>query len=278
MLSRIHFVRGSKIHLAERRVGSTAVLLIHGNSSDGRVFRRQWKALERTGLSIVVPDLPGHGLSDHPKSCRTTYSFPGYADVLARLMADLRYTAVHVVGWSLGGHIGLELYARFRRFKSLLITGTPPVSLNPEGVAAGFRWTPVTALAGKRRLDPGDVRRYVSAMLGTRSPGADHLAAAARTDGRARSYMVANGMAGVGIDERVAVETSEKPLAIVQGRDDPFVRTEYIAGLKYAHLWGGAPIFLKAGHAPHWETPAAFDDHLKGFLEYAARATRRVEA
>jgi pimeloyl-ACP methyl ester carboxylesterase len=227
----------------------------------------QERALGTTNFSVVVPDLPGHGGSSDSRTPSRTYSFPGYAAVLIELMARLGYASYHVVGWSLGGHIGLEMWATCRSVRSLTISGTPPIELNPSGVDAGFHWTSTTAMAGKKMLTPQQIRRYTEAMMGRGLSPDEHLVRmASRTDGNARLWMVRNGMAGVGIDQTHAVRTVDRPIAILQGRADPFVRVAYLAELRYANIWRDGPILLDAGHAPHWEKPAIFNRQMIHFL------------
>ncbi|MDH2399228.1 alpha/beta hydrolase [Bradyrhizobium sp. SSUT18] len=269
MRSRRRTVAGLRLGVLESASGRVGTLLIHGNSSSKEIFARQFRALESMGLGVVAPDLPGHGESDRSNTPRKTYSFPGYAALLHQLMTRLGYRSYHVVGWSLGGHIGIEMLAHYREVRSLVLTGTPPVRLNAEGVGAGFRWTPSTALAGRRRFSSDDCQRYVRAMMGARRASDAHLRAAAAADGNARYWMVRNGMAGVGADEVETVCADERPLAILQGAADPFVRIEYINGLKYRNIWKGSPVLLDAGHAPHWQAPATFNRYMREFLHHA---------
>jgi pimeloyl-ACP methyl ester carboxylesterase len=261
-------VDGIKISTLVAEGSKEPVLLIHGNSSCKEIFHAQIRSLVRAGYPAIVPDLPGHGESDDSRSPRATYSFPGYAHMLRRLMKQLGIRRYHVVGWSLGGHIGLELWSRFAEVHSLLITGTPPISLNPLGVSRGFVESPAMNLAGTRVFGPSEVRAYGSAMLGTRIDLRGHLARMiARTDGRARYWMVRNGLSGHGINEVRAVQQCPRPLAIVQGRQDEFINLDHLGRLQYKNLWLREPILLDAGHAPHWQVPVRFNRILKSFLQ-----------
>ncbi|MGY3404141.1 pimeloyl-ACP methyl ester carboxylesterase [Bradyrhizobium sp. GM5.1] len=265
------YIRGLRLRICERKAGPVGVLLIHGNSSCKEVFSAQISALAGSGLSIVVPDLPGHGGSDNSTSPWSTYSFPGYAETLRSLMGALSYRAFHIIGWSLGGHIGVEMWARYQEVKSLIVCGTPPIRLNIDGVGEGFNWTPTTALAGRKRFGSDDTRRYVSAMMGRSLPNHHHLSRmAARTDGNARLWMVKNGLAGRGVDEAYAVSEIDRPIAVIQGASDPFIRIDYLRRLRFANLWTGAPVFIDAGHAAHWEAPSAFNPLMIEFLKHVS--------
>jgi len=260
-------MEGLRVRLLHRRAGSVGIVLIHGNSSCKEVFVKQLGELSKTDLGIVVPDLPGHGGSDNSNRPSTTYSFPGYSKMLIRLMRRLGYRSYHVVGWSLGGHIGIEMLASDPAVRSLLITGTPPVRLTPAGAAEGFRWTGATALAGRRRLSREDIRRYTSAMMGVRLNDDHHLwCMACRTAGSARHWMVAHGMAGRGADEVATVSRSDRPVAVVQGDADPFLRIEYLGRVPFRNLWQGRPVLIEAGHAPHWQTPRDFNEAMMDFV------------
>ena len=249
----------------------TAVLLIHGNSSCNEIFRYQIEQLTRIGHAVVAPDLPGHGRSKNARKPMTTYSFPGYARVLRLLMQRLEIYQYHVLGWSLGGHIGLELWYGQTTVQSLLITGTPPVILSPSGAEQAFKQTAVMRLAGSRIFNRNDVEAYGHAMLGQPLDHRFRIARTiARTDGNALYWMVKNGLRGRGVDEVMAVRECRRPLAIVQGRQDPFVNNDYLRSLRYRNLWNGRPIIVDAGHAPHWQNPTLFNRHLRGFLAHVS--------
>jgi pimeloyl-ACP methyl ester carboxylesterase len=196
-----------------------------------------------------------------------TYSFPGYARVLRKVMERLGIAQYHIVGWSLGGHVGLELWYDDPAVRSLLIIGTPPVTLSAVGAERGFKETPVMSLAGARVFGPNEVEAYGTTMLGGPLDHRLRIARAiARTDGRARYWMVKNGFRGNGVDEVMAVRECRRPLAIVQGNKDPFVNTDYLQTLEYCNLWLRKPIMIDAGHAPHWQRPHLFNRYLSDFL------------
>jgi pimeloyl-ACP methyl ester carboxylesterase len=245
----------------------TTVLLIHGNSSCKEIYFTQINYLRKLGYAVVAPDLPGHGESNDAPKPQATYSFPGYARVLRRLMDQLGVDGYHIVGWSLGGHIGLEMWYADPNVRSLMITGTPPVKLSLLGAQQAFYPTPVMSLAGTRKFGRAEVEAYGAAMLG--APLDHRLRVSrmiARTDGRARYWMVKNSFDGVGVDEVMAVGRCRRPLAIVQGKSDPFVNTAYLHSLKYSNLWLNRPIMIDAGHAPHWQRPRLFNRFMRNFL------------
>lgn len=269
MLRIFKTIGGLRISALVTRGPKTPVLLIHGNSASGAVFRHQVTELKRLGHATIAPDLPGHGCSENAEDAQSVYSFPGYADILRRLLRSLGISRYHIVGWSLGGHIGIELWQADAGVASLLVTGTPPVSLSPAGASQAFNITEIMDLAGTEDFGPRQVIAYGSAMIGRKLDGRSGLARSiARTDGKARHWMMKNGLTGFGIDQVLAVGQCKRPLAIVQGKSDPFVNIPYLRSLSYANLWLSEPIFMDCGHAPHLEKPELFNGYMGDFLQH----------
>ena len=245
------------------------VVFIHGNSATKAAWLRQIAAVRERGHAVLALDLPGHGESYDSPRPEKTYNFKGYAHVVGDVLKQLQWQSFHVVGWSLGGHIGLELLATNKRLASLLIVGTPPIVLRPESATAAFHTTPSMALTGKHHFSDGEAIAFgTSFMGGERFLTLEILNAVRRTDGRAREIMVNSAKAGTGgADEREAVQTSPKPLCVVHGEDEPFIRLDYLQKLSYRALWRESiQVIPNTGHAPHCQSPATFNKILLEFL------------
>lgn len=255
----------------------TPVVLIHGNSSSGEIFQNQLNGEIGKAYALIALDLPGHGASSNALRPERTYSMPGYADALVEALGKLGVERAIVFGWSLGGHIGLEMISRFPGLVGLMITGTPPVGLGAEAVGRGFLSHPHMASAGKENLTPEEIESFAHTTCG--DPFEPFLReAVARSDGRARRLMFESFAAGQGDDQSRIVGTSKIPLAVVNGADEPFVNLAYVSGLAYANLWEGKTHeILYSGHAPFWDAPAAFDAIFSRFLsDMTARAAVRA--
>ena len=73
---------------------------------------------------------------------------------------------------------------------------------------------------------------------------------------------------GVGVDQRLIVQSSPVPLAVVNGGADRFVKLDYFDSVAYANLWEGRCHRLSAlGHAPFLEAPGDFNPVLERFLQ-----------
>jgi pimeloyl-ACP methyl ester carboxylesterase len=245
--------------------GGPPVLFIHGNSLSREVFCKQFSGGLSRKYRLVGLDLPGHGDSSDALDGPRTYTCPGLADATIELLGLLGLKKVIVMGWSLGGHIAIEMASRFSGIRGLLICGAPPVS--GRNIAEGFNPTRHMRLAGQQHFEPSDVDDFGEAIFGAPMPAAFRCAIA-RADGLVRKTVFEGVRSGIGIDQRWFVENCSIPLAVVNGSDDPFVKLDYFETPRYANLWSGRCHRLPGlKHAPFWEASDVFDELLEKFVD-----------
>jgi pimeloyl-ACP methyl ester carboxylesterase len=256
------------IAVEEAGRGDLPTLLIHGNSSCRGVFRHQMEGALAKTHRLIAFDLPGHGQSGNAPDPSRSYTRPGFADAAVEILCLLGIVDVVVFGWSLGGHIALELAPRLPGIRGVMISGAPPVSRS--GMAEGFIPAPHMKLGSQEVFSPADVETFGTAIFGA-SFAPFLRQAIERADGRARKTMFEAARAGVGVDQRWVVENLPVPLAVVNGADDPFVNLDYVDSLAYANIWEGRPLRLPGlKHAPAWEGPEIFNPILERFLDDVA--------
>jgi pimeloyl-ACP methyl ester carboxylesterase len=262
-----------RIAVRETEGAGPAVLLIHGNSSSSLVFRHVMDGALGGRYRMIAPDLPGHGSSSDAIDPVRSYSMPGYAGAMVEVLQALGVEKVIVFGWSLGGHIGLEMISLLPGMMGLMITGTPPVSVAQLG--QGFKPSPHMNLAGQQDFSEEDVENYARSTCG--EPFEPFMReGVARTDGRARRLMFESFAGGSGDDQSVIVATAKIPLAVVNGADEPFVNTEFVAKVTYANLWEGeCHLIANSGHAPFWDSPDQFNPIFARFLDDVANGKAR---
>ncbi|KAJ4371214.1 hypothetical protein N0V83_004430 [Neocucurbitaria cava] len=260
-----------------------ALLLIHGNSSSSKVFRHIIDSQAITAKwRIIAFDLPGHGASSNAPDPDKSYSMRGYADLAVHILQHLNITSVAVLGWSLGGHVGIEMVPLLAstssphiEMKGLMITGTPP-ALGKAQMRAGFNLPPEAAdgdlgLPGKKDWSEEEAQAVAkfSAAAGKEDLFEEWmLNDARRTDGRARVMMSTKFAGGDGVDQRKVVEVADDVLlAVVNGGNEPFVNLDYLDGLKCKNLWKGKCMRMEGlQHAPFWEKPTDFESVLLEFM------------
>jgi pimeloyl-ACP methyl ester carboxylesterase len=245
-----------------------AVVLIHGNSSSSRAFSRQLDGPLGRRFRLVAIDLPGHGESDDARD-PSAYSLPGHARAVRAVVEALGLGEARFVGWSLGGHVALELAPDLPEARGFVIFGTPPIATR-EDMQGAFLPNPAMKFSFQERVDREEGAAYVAAFF---RPGfADippfFLDDVLRTDGRARSGLAANGANGGYRDEPAVARDLRVPLAVLHGEWDEFVNGRYFDTVPMPTLWRGAAQQIPgAGHTPQWETPEAFDALIEAFVQ-----------
>jgi pimeloyl-ACP methyl ester carboxylesterase len=258
------------IAVEERGDSGLPVLFIHGNSASRGVFRHQLHSRLSESHLLIAFDLPGHGGSSDAPDPTRSYTLPAFADVALEVLEQLGVSEAAVFGWSLGGHIAIQMIPRFRGMRGLMITGAPPVGRN--NIAQGFIGSPHNGAPGRQDWSEADINGFVQAIYGG-SAEPFLRAAAARADGRFRKRVFEASRAGEGVDQRLTVETSLVPIAVVNGGADPFVNLDYVDSVAYGDLWEGRCHRLPGlGHAPFWQAPDVFAPFLERFLRDVSTA------
>lgn len=119
------------------------VLLLHGFPTSGFDWRHVADALRDAGRTVIVPDLPGYGLSGKPRAY--SYSLLEQADVLLELLATLGVDSIDLVAHDMGTSVSCELLARREE-------GRLPVALRSLTLTNGSVYIEMAHLAPSQRL------------------------------------------------------------------------------------------------------------------------------
>lgn len=255
------------ITVHESAAEGSAVVLIHGNSSSSRVFSRQLDGPLGRRFRLVAIDLPGHGESDDAKDPRA-YSLPGHARAVRAAVDALGLGEAHFVGWSLGGHVALEMAPDLPRARGFVIFGTPPLS-SFEELREAFLPHPAMKFTFQESVDSLEASAYVAAFF---KPGFADIPPffrddVLRTDGRARSSLGASIVPGGARDEGAVARDLKVPLAVLHGGEEQLVNGRYFGSVAMPTLWRRAVQMIPgAGHTPQWETPETFDALIEAFV------------
>ncbi|MGP3956598.1 alpha/beta fold hydrolase [Nonomuraea sp. 3N208] len=136
-------VNGIKlVYREEGDPAAPALLLIHGRTAN----HNDWNGITQhfaARYHVLVPDLRGHGASDHPGA----YALPDLAQDIAGLLDHVKVERATVIGHSLGGIVAYQLAMNHPdRVERLVLEDVPP-PLPLEGRApivedgsTGFDW------------------------------------------------------------------------------------------------------------------------------------------
>lgn len=242
------------------------IVFIHGNSACKEAFVEQFNVLQESGFGVLALDLPGHGASADAQNPTTQYTIPSYAKLIASLCAQLEINNPLLCGWSLGGHIAIEMAAESTEYSGLMIFGTPPVGPGIENIETAFLASNLSDVTGAENPPRDRLETYISELYGTLQRVPEILVTAGlRADGRSRSTMSAHWASGSnGHDQRTLVQGWRGPILMLHGIDDPFISGDYFKSLDVPGD-GSGPTFKvieDVGHAPFIEAPDFFNAHL----------------
>ena len=280
---RVTTVAGTEIAWTEQGAGE-AIVLLHGIGDSGRTWARVAPALAAR-YRVLVPDLPGHGLSGRPDA---PYTLAWFATVLAAWMMHIGLRRAHLVGHSFGGGVAQWLLLHHREQVDRL-AHVAAGGLGRE-VAFGLRLAAIPF--PERFCTPAAMR--LSTLLGRLAsrkafgyPGLAEIWESARLngiDGTGRAFCrTVRGvidLSGQFMQTRAGVEgvPTLPPIALFWGAEDRIIPVGH--GRLALTLFDGATleVFAGCGHYPHLQEPARFAAELLSFLDDAQRAPARLSA
>jgi pimeloyl-ACP methyl ester carboxylesterase len=254
------------IYNGGRQEAALALIFVHGNSSSMCAFHRQFLALG-DDLQYFGFDLPGHGASENAGDVEL-YSLRFCAELLKQMVRRLGSRRVLLVGWSLGGHVVLEVLNDLEMPASAVIVGTPPIR-SAEDIGKAFLPSPALALIQKGSVTSDEAETWAKncTCLGARYPPwlkSDFE----RTDPAAREGLIRSLVSCPFKNEWDQVSAAKIPVTLVVGADDPFINKDFLEKPPLQNLSEGRiEILPGAGHIAHWDAHVAFNEILAARIE-----------
>lgn len=99
------------------------IIILHGWGSSSAAWETPKKLLEKEGLEVFVPDLPGFGKEPPPK---IPWSVSNYVDFVLRFARENGLDKFVLIGYSFGGRVAIKLAAEYpEKVERLILTGVP---------------------------------------------------------------------------------------------------------------------------------------------------------
>ena len=248
-----------------------AVIFIHGHCANKEFFDKQLKSPSLLNYRLIALDLPGYGESPPPKQAEKVYSFSGFADVVTEVVQAMKLNNLVIVGWSLGGHVALELTSRLPQLKGLLITGTPPIEISSVGLSKGFKALDPKILGsfGKGNLSHEEAQLFATISgYDFSKEKAFIVEAILETDEGAKTIYPSSIARGIGENELNIVNEWHGPIAVIAGEQEVAINNDYLLHeVKFRNLWEGkVHMISKGGHGVFMECPNAFNLIMERFF------------
>lgn len=252
------------------------IVFLHGNGFCKEVFEGIFDCPMLAEHRLISIDLPGHGASWHSSEPSRDYSFQGMAEAVAATLSFLGIRNCILAGWSLGGHVALEM-TEAAGVDGVLAFGAPPTTNGPLGLIKAFHLNRMFLLAGKARFSTTEAEWFERMALGESADGR-FISSIITTDPALRPALSRSILAPGGSNQRKALETSEIPIALLNGSDDVLVRRTYLEGIRANSLWRGKALEIEdCGHAPFVEQPGIFTTILKVFCQDVVKTKNRSQ-
>ena len=108
------------------------MLMVHGFGGTGPSHWRHQIPVFSQDLMVIVPDLRGHGRTDHPEVVSGPEFFTAATNDMAQLISSLDCGPVHVCGYSMGSSIAAWLYFQAPSLVKSLILVSGAARVNRE--------------------------------------------------------------------------------------------------------------------------------------------------
>lgn len=271
--------KGTAIAWTEMGDGPPLVLL-HGLGDSHRTWRRVVPLLARH-FRVIMPDMPGHGLSERPDA---SYTLAWYADTLLAWMQAVGLDDAYLCGHSFGGGVAqwmvLADSSRVRKLAlvaagglgpevafGLRLTATPLLGsvLTPSLMAVGT-WAMMRQASGHGfRNEAEEVER---AIWLNRAPGS----------GRAFHRTVVGCVDLFGQHaqtwQRIGEVSVLPPTAVFWGESDTILPVRHCRSARQRLVGVHVRTYAGCGHFVHLERPSRFAWDLRAFIDSQARSPR----
>ena len=248
---------GVRIYYEVHGDGSPAILLTHGFTESGDMWKEQFEALSSTHR-LIVWDMRGHGRTDYPEDLQA-YSEAATVDDMKAILDAEQVDSAIIGGMSLGGYMSLAFYRRYpQRVRALILVDTGPGMRNDQAREEWNRWALGCAEQFREKgLD------YLEAV-GERSGYTQHRSAAGLVNA-ATGMLTQSGPEVIDSLPHITVPT----LLIVGENDKPFLQA--MAYMEQKIPGAKRLVFPGAGHVANVDRADLFNDAVMEFVSDLAQ-------
>ena len=241
------------------------IVFLHASGLCSQVFEPQFEDENLAQHRLIAIDLPGHGASQNAQFAQKSYTTQRLAQTVRSTLNDLQIKECILVGWSLGGQIAYEFLDETSCVKGIVTIGAVPCYRGGLGVMMGFDTFGPIRFSNRPQHQGAEAQKLEDLVTNNKGQGR-YIEAIERIDPRFRSALTKDAMFGKGKSHRKALEKAKIPVKILCGKEDPFIRINYLEGLSGPTLYqGGCQILEGISHAPNMEAPELINNMIYEF-------------
>jgi len=245
------------------------IVFVHGWASTPYIWFYQMDYF-KDGYQVWAPELAGHGKK---RLCADKPPFECMVADICNMITEKGISDVHLIGWSLGGMVTLEVARRLKKdIKQLVLIGTAPRFIRSEDFALGMSEELILKIQSRlnrsfentlnwfyrfiftARERSGEGFKKILNMLG------DFMNPLYQED----IVLALNVL--LDVDLRSGLKKIDAPTLIIHGDKDPICSPE-AATLLHENIKGSRLEFIKdCGHAPFLSQPKVVNDMIAGFI------------
>ncbi len=264
------------------------LVLLHGLGDSHRTWRRAAPRLAER-YRVLMPDLPGHGLSGRPDA---PYTLDWYARILAGWIATLELGRVHLAGHSFGGGVAqwMLLDEAAAEGRSVDVDRLALVAAGGLGREVGFGLRLAAFPVLGPLLAPPLMRVGTQLLMRVASsqfadPESEEIDRLAWMNTAPRSGLAFQRTVSGCIDlfgqyrqtwEHIDAVTTLPPLALYWGERDRILPVSHGRSARERVEGASLTTYANCGHFPHLEATARFVDDLTAFLGDVERPRARL--
>jgi abhydrolase domain-containing protein 6 len=128
------FFKYNKCRIRYYKIGSgNPILFLHGGGAKALTYKNILRLLSKK-YSIIAPDLPGFGKSSTPIDA------PEYILIMQKFIESLEYDEIAIMGYSLGGAIGLNLAKTIPDISLFILIDSAGIALECSKIEFSFEF------------------------------------------------------------------------------------------------------------------------------------------
>jgi len=245
-----------------------SVLILHGFTGRAESSMPLARSLREHGFGVIMPDLLGHGRTQAPYD-PSRHRMEQAAEDLLALCEQIDPSALHLLGYSMGGRLALYLATQYpERWRSLVLESASPGLADP--IARAERRAEDNMLA--TQIETRGIEWFAKywgklPLWRTQTPQQREAQRLERLQNDPQGLAASLRGMGTGVQPSLWEELKRvtcPTLLIVGRRDAKFVEIAHAmqARMKQARL----SVLVGTGHAVHIEKPHDFQRQVLGFL------------